>query len=356
MKLTLSSFVLGPLWTDAGDARQADAIPGPVQLSQEVTIMRHIGLTGLLLGAVLALSGLATSAASATCYAVPVFLYGIFGNWTTYPGCTGSSISGSYILATPTIEVRTPYIWCAKLNAGEKVAGRMYYMANTCAGVKEVAGEYLVIYRLGPILATDLSGENYPIITEGSASSTKEGEIAFKTKASELPAEAISVLLTVSELSLSGTMKLTYSGVHEDKSPTQKCSTEGAAAGVVLVNGESQLVYTNSELSAVAALITFPSPLSITCEGKLKVKVQPPLLVKVKAPTEADIDKFELISACSSAGVQEESAYWVEGEEFNAQLLKLNFGVGNEDGCQEVKPTITMSGSSSSTAKMFTIL
>jgi hypothetical protein len=324
-------------------------------------MIKRAGITGLALAAALALGGLRVSSASAVCYRVePGDIPGNFSRIEFRTCQTPNTSSGLYVNAIPRLELTAiPSLWCAELaTANEKLAGRMYYTTNKCEA-KAVTGNFIKI--LLPLLSIGvaLEGETYPIIGEGSVAAAKEGEIALETEVSKLPAESVSVLMTASELTTLGAINLRFAGVHENSKAAETCNSEGDAAGVVLVSGEFYLVFTSVEPNTLEAgtVISFPSPLSITCKGGLKVKVEPPSVVKIKAAHEADIEKFEITWKCTSPGEQEQSSYLVEaGEEFTTELLKVNFGLGKENGCEEVKSPITITRSSASAAKMFSIL
>jgi hypothetical protein len=214
-----------------------------------------------------------------------------------------------------------------------------------------------------PFFATVLSTEAYPIILQGEAKaeSGHEKSLALQSEVSELPAGAVSALLTVSELSSSGALHLDFAEVHESGKPSETCKTEGEAAGIVLISGELRLVLSNSEPDVLSALVTFPV-LTIRCTSGLKVKVEAPNLGRLALVTakEGDSESIEAISHCSAKpGIAEVSSFMNEEHELGKEtaLLKANFGTGNIDACEEVKPTVLLSIEKGvGSASMFTVL
>jgi hypothetical protein len=212
-----------------------------------------------------------------------------------------------------------------------------------------------------PDIATALTGETYPIIGEGSVKVAEgsESEDYFETETSKIPDRETRVKLEVSELGSGGVGEVELLGIHESGKPTETCNTEGDAAGVVLVKGEFHLVVTSLSPLEIGTLLTFKK-FTVNCKGGLKVKVEGPLIGRVKVPLgggAGDVASVLLAFHCSGPGIQELSSYYNDEEKLvTGELLKANFGAGAENGCKELTREVGGNITSSSLAKMFTIL
>ena len=216
-----------------------------------------------------------------------------------------------------------------------------------------------------PLIRTALSGEQYPLVVQGEARQTAEGDIELSDSSAALPAEAVSILLFIAESSALGSALIDFAGVHEG---TEKCNTAGDASGVVLVpSGEFHLVYTSLSPSSTletAALILFPKFI-INC-GLLESTLESPLMARISpvsgnSANGGDSTGIELTAHCSNVanGIQAISSYYNDSSlELTKQLLKANMaGTGNENACEEIKPTILLTiAEGCSAAEMFTVL
>jgi hypothetical protein len=215
-----------------------------------------------------------------------------------------------------------------------------------------------------PDIHTALTGETYPIVLSGEARLKEEGnekEISLQTEASKLPAKTVAVLLVASELTSLGSATIDFTGSHEAGNPTAACSTEGDAAGVVLIPAaEYHVVPISLSPLDIGLLILFPK-YTVTCTGGLKIKDEAPLLGLVMFPTPnaaGDIEGITALTHCSAAGIAEVSSFLNDKEEkLTGQLLKVNFGAGAVNGCEEILPPLELKiEKPPSLATMFTIL
>ena len=212
-----------------------------------------------------------------------------------------------------------------------------------------------------PDITTALAGERYPIVIEGEAKQTVEGDITLASSTAQVPAESVRMAATFTELTALGAATVEFKGVHEKGSEGAKCNTAGDAAGVVLVpDAQFDVVYTGLSPSSVletAGLVLF-SKLLFTC-GAIETTVEPALVVRARRVTEGgDSTGLEVEAHCSNIanGIQELSAYFNGKLELREkQLLKANIaGTGNANACEEIKPTLLLNVTAGSTAKMFT--
>ena len=215
-----------------------------------------------------------------------------------------------------------------------------------------------------PQISTALPGETYPIIGEGAVKAENEDDF-FSTASFQIPDEETRVKLEVTMLGSSGVGEVELRGVREG-SGGERCNTSGDASGVVLVKGEFHLVYTSISPAStleVGTLLTF-NTFKVLC-GALISTIEGPLLGRVIPEAGGSADggdstSLKLAFHCSNTltGTQELSSYYnSEGTLITKQLMKANIsGLGLENGCKELAPEATGSITSSSLARMFTIL
>ena len=326
-------------------------------------MFKRIGIMGLALIAVVAVSGLALSSASAEaplgCYRVDLPKTGNFKDAACKEEV--ANLTGEWVLAIPLRPLPgTDTLWCAKLDPKSEKTG--LFEDEKCEHALS-NGKFTDIKYVLPTIHTALTGENYPILLAGEAKRATEGEIALKTNASKLPATLFSILLTAQELTSLGTYHLTFTGVHENLEPTVTCETTGSGAGVVLLLGEWHLVFTSRSPLRIGLLILF-SKVVIKCSDGLETTVEAPSLVGSEPVTESSGDSTQLegYSHCVGIGGKAElHSYFASLEEpeiiAEEQLLTANIsGTGKGPGCEEVSGTTLVKVESGSTASHFTIL
>lgn len=187
-----------------------------------------------------------------------------------------------------------------------------------------------------------LPGDSLPVTAEGHTAKGTGAVVLESEVGSTLSGEEAKVAL---ELKTNlGPASADLVNVVEPKSK-ESCHTEGDAAGVVLVKGEYRVVFTSFEPLEIGLLFLF-SEVTVIC-GKLKIKITAPILGHINPGTKgAEVTSFGLGVHCKGKGKQALTSYFnTEGKAIEKQLLSVNFGLGKENGCQEVKEELTISTS-----------
>jgi hypothetical protein len=200
-----------------------------------------------------------------------------------------------------------------------------------------------------------LSGEEFPLSLEATSGKKVESVFLQTEGGSKLLAESTTVLTNQYGLSSTGEIVIELKNA-EEPSGKVKCNTEGDAEGVVLISGEYETVATNKTSSEAGLLVLFATS-TLKCGTKVKVKLEEPLIVHLVTKGSGDVTEIGTTTHCKGTGKQELSSYFnSKAEEVTKQLLKANFGLGNEDACLEVKEELKLKLKSASTARMFTVL
>jgi hypothetical protein len=319
--------------------------------------MKRIGIIGVVLITTLALSGLASSSASAVvrCYKVD----DAKGNWKgTTPGnleCKEKveSLKGEWVEAELTGLIEKN-LWCARISPVGAKTGT--FQSGSCL-TEEINGEYTTVVVPLPAIQTALPGEVYPLNLGGSLRSLSE----LLSEVGRLSGKEVSVLLHVSELTSLGTAAIEFLGV-EAPAEKSKCNTPGdsEANGAVLVpNAEFHLVYNSLSPFELAALILF-TKFTILCNmGLFEVTVTGPSTARVVVPTpeSGDNTSLQMSSKCFSRtmGQQEISTYYNSSFEPVPTTLLMNFGSGNKKTCEFIESTLLLTPETGSAASMFAI-
>lgn len=186
-----------------------------------------------------------------------------------------------------------------------------------------------------------LSGEEYPVLGEGSVSGTFQGEVVGKLETEigeKLTFTKLSLSLELLELSSLGPDSLVLTGVLEAKKKVS-CHSEGAAEGEVKIAGEYHVV----ETSLGHALLILFKELSVLCNsGKLKVKVRAPWMGELNVSSGTDVTLLGLNVKCFLKGSQNVREYLNDEERLVKGQLTANFGLGFETACLELTNELTM--------------
>lgn len=181
---------------------------------------------------------------------------------------------------------------------------------------KHVVMPTTVINKALPYIQILPSTESYPIVLEGATKSEVKTESpgSFGFSANE-----VKYSLEIAKVGSSGLITLKLFGVKE-KGTLTSCSTEGSAAGEVVLKGETRLVFTSLLPLTVGVLVTFPE-LVVKCGIRFETKA--PLILGVKAGLKETTTSLALLAKCKETGRQEPSAYYNDKEElvFNQLLV-----------------------------------
>jgi len=192
-----------------------------------------------------------------------------------------------------------------------------------------------------------LSDVGYPVTGEGTLEnggaivSELETEIGEKLTATSVNAKA-----TLTTLSSLGPGTLKFNGVTEPKSKTLCKSTNVTTKGEVLFTGEYHVVVADTALTKPAILILFPE-LTVECnEGKLKIKVKAPALIKLEGvKSGTDVEKYGLVANCTPKGKQELKEYVNDSGVLTKGALTANFGLGAEAACERATKELVITSS-----------
>jgi hypothetical protein len=297
-------------------------------------------MAGVLLGAVLALSGLAASSASAAlpkglCWKVE---FKETGNYNE--GCLKNEglLKGSYVLAE-LVEEQGYHLYCAKIDKEEKTGSSE---GSKCQELRLTTTNGLyttVLFGLPTLLL--LSGGKLPVETKGESKT-------FKTKleANIGELEGVGLLIQLHWTNLNsgslGPASLLFTEVEEK---TTKCNTTGDGTGLVLINeAEWHLVYILLDPLQVGILFLIPL-FTIKC-GSVSEKVKGSSISTVTPiekwvePTEA----FDGDSSCLTRGKPGITKYWNdEGEEKTVRLEGELNGLGKfEESCENVEGLVEL--------------
>jgi hypothetical protein len=211
-------------------------------------------------------------------------------------------------------------------------------VAATVGATQAAATEFVL-----PDLHT-LSDVGYPVQSEGilenSGAIVAELETAIGEK---LTATSVNLRTTLAKLSALGPLTLKFNGVTEPKGKILCKTTNVTTKGEVLLEGEYHIV-TNAALTQHAILILF-SELIIECnEGKLKLKIKAPVLLKLEKVTSGtDVESYGLVANCTAKGKQELTEYVNdESKAVTKANLTANFGLGAEAACERATKELVM--------------
>jgi hypothetical protein len=165
---------------------------------------------------------------------------------------------------------------------------------------------------------------------------------ALETELSKLAGEGALLTIKLPEVpGNSGTYELLFVKVKEPTSKSE-CNSEGDAAGEVLIHGTFQLVFDSLTILGVASLLLI-NEIPITC-GSLKVKVKGSLLTLL-TPLNTEILTTAEASAtlhCKSLGVPADKQWWTESGSVLQVKFEANLGTGFEAACENVAATIKL--------------
>jgi hypothetical protein len=301
--------------------------------------MRFIGrisMAGVLLGAVLALSGLAVSSASAAlpkglCWKVE---FKETGNYNE--GCLKEVglLDGTYVLAE--LEEEQGYhLYCAKIDGGLETGSSEG--AKCVKLAPHTNGKWTtVLFGLPTLLL--LTGGKLPVETKGES---KTFVTKLETKLGSLEGEGILVQLHWTNLNSGslGPASLLFTKVKEPVGGKPTCSTTGDSTGLVLIDdAEWHLVYILLDPLQVGILFLIPQ-FTITC-GAVSEKVKGSSIATV-TPIGKEVgttESFDSVSACLANLKPGVTKYWNdEGAEVTAKLEAELNGLGKfEEACENV--------------------
>ena len=206
----------------------------------------------------------------------------------------------------------------------------------------------LTLVPASPALALELpdvhvlSGETYPASASGEVSGSEVGKLETEI-GEKLLFTGMKVMTELKELSSLGPGTLTLTGVTEPKSKTA-CNTAGEGAGTVKLSVEYHVVDISTAPLTAAVLILFPELVMECNSGKLKIKVQAPLLVKLEKVTAGtDVTSYGLGANCGTKkGHQELTEYLNESGIPTKGAPTINFGLGFESVCEQVKKELVV--------------
>lgn len=208
-----------------------------------------------------------------------------------------------------------------------------------------------------PSIRTALAGEKYPIIVEGHVEAEDDGG----DKGAGWVASFGSILFEAKEATALGSYAMTFTGTREAKAGGAKCNSPGDAEGVLLFKGETHLVFDLfSPKLELASLFLF-TPLIMLCSGgAIEIEFKGPMMGRLVPEPESDGDSTSIESRhlCSSLteAIQEILSYYNDsGTLLTNQLMSASNGVETVNACL-FTPTVLLSVTSASTAKMFTVL
>jgi hypothetical protein len=300
-------------------------------------MMNRVYITGVVLVAALALSGVAVSSASANltpgCYKVDEAKTGNYSESACKTKV--ATLSGEYVLAEPVKEVAS-HVWCALISP--VVATGLFENAKCTKGDENGIFTYIVI----PLPTLLLLSGKPPVELKGES---KTAKTKLETKLGELDSEGYLFQLhwTSLENGSSGPASLLFTEVTEK---TAKCSTTGDGTGLVLIDSaEWHLVYISLSPLQVGILALIPQ-FKIIC-GSVKETVKGSAISTI-APLETWEEKatgsFESVSSCLSNETTGVTKYWNdEAEEVTAKLEAEINGLGKfEAACENVEGVVKL--------------
>jgi hypothetical protein len=296
-------------------------------------------MAGVLLGAVLALSGLAASSASAAlpkglCWKVE---FKETGNYNE--GCLKEVglLKGMYVLAE--LEEEQGYhLYCAKIDGGLETGSSEGAKCVKLASNKTNGKWTTVLFGLPTLL---LLTEAPPVEVKGESPKAKT---KLESKLGALEGEGVLIQLHWTSLNSGslGPASLLFTKVHEK---TTECETSGDEKGTVLIDdAEWHLVYILLDPLQVGILFLIPQ-FTIKC-GAVSEKVKGSSISTV-APLETWVEpsgSFEGESNCLTNLKPGVTKYWNdEGAEVTAKLEAELNGLGKfEESCESVEGAVKL--------------
>jgi hypothetical protein len=311
---------------------------------EEMAMLRRVSIAGLGLVVVLMLSALTTASASAApplgCYLVETKLT---GNYMKNVGgkCTEklSVLTSEWVEATPVKHLEKT-LWCAEVDTpAENKTGT--FEDSACSKPKANGNFIKILVELPSIL-----------FLEG----TKEGELKGESKTanteyatvsgSKLAAQGYLIQVFITEdMQKLGKADLLFTNVKEPLKGTA-CKTEGDELGLVLIpNAEWHLVL--SPAGNFRILVLVPE-FTMTC-GTLKLKFKGSVLTSVEPFGKEVLETEEFSGAllCTfkegkNTGKAELTEYLNEEGTTAKAKLEANFGLGFEEGCEQIEGKIKL--------------
>lgn len=312
------------------------------------------GIAGVVIVAVLLLSGLGASTASASfCAKVSKFENAKkAGNWVGFAtasvqcgGTQQNALTARFVLVLETLKPTVDNLYCVKILLGVNENANGFWEDEDCT-IENPAGKknqsnYSEIEVPGPVVRP--LGGAYPkagLLLNASSSSIAT---QLQTSAAKpLSGTGLKLELTFLDPNVAESL-VRFQAVK--KSSSVSCNTEGLGSGEVLIKGAIRLVYDSlsSESGGLGVGTLFEIPeTTIKCfEGgtetaKIKVKGSSLGLVKpINKEVEAGSNTIEGSLYCSSTtGKPAETRYWNESGELKESLLEVEAGLGIERGCE----------------------
>jgi hypothetical protein len=312
-------------------------------------MLKRIGATGVVLVAVLALSGLMISASASAsdvfgCYKVSEFVKEAKGGQYENSECLGEPtkklLAGEWILAEPLFKTSGD-LWCALINLelpGGFRGNDGYFKDPLCKEKNTVANEsnYTEVIVPGlPDISVTLGG-TYPVHLQGSLASASTG--LETSSGSVLKGTGVTLLLLTTELSALGTFNADFTSVENVEKI--KCHSGGDAAGVVLLGGEFHLVLSPQNLG----ILFLVSEFEVECPGGVNVLLRGNVLGGL---TGIGGQSTELTSVGGvvegSKGKQNISEYFNAGGTKIKAKLEAEAGTGFTAASENVSGTVTLS-------------
>jgi hypothetical protein len=205
-------------------------------------MMKRVGITGMALVVVLALSGLAAQGASAAaCYKISEFKAKVKGGAYTDATCTTLApvLEGEYAIVN-LLQRTTGNLWCAEQTTHQNEDG--YFKDNKCATKLLPAESNLSVFTEVEVLPDiSITLGSYPLHLNYLSNTVATAlEVAAGAR---LTGEGLHVLYLTGELTALGTFRSIFLKV---TAGTAKCFNQGVEAnGEVLTEGSFHIVYTS---------------------------------------------------------------------------------------------------------------
>ena len=297
-------------------------------------MMKRIVTTVLVLGAALALAGVATSSASAGCYKIEI-LAGVTGT-NTQANCSDVSESlkanADYVLGTLTGTTALPDLRCVRtISVMTAFSGN--YSQSTCTGGL-LNGEFMWVVIL-PVIAITLAGSAYPLHLNYESKTV--ATVLEDANGGVLSGAGLKLLLTTGEEAALGTFRADFLQVTET-STGKKCHSTGDTTGTVLTEGSFHLVYTSLGTNLQLGVLYLPNEVKIECEGfNAKVKGSVISSVNLNGTNEAtELTNVKgLLAKGTNPGEQQIKEYYNgEGTKVKAGLITTISGIEQESNEQ----------------------
>lgn len=125
------------------------------------------------------------------------------------------------------------------------------------------------------------------------------------------------------------------------------CSTEGDAAGVVLLKGEWRTVLDLAGGGPYVLILITPAKELVSCTNGLNYKLKGSVLSKVSPFATGEVTAFKTETQCDTAASRK--AKWKEYDSDTAMAtakLEANAGLGYEEVCEEAKEAMSLTATS----------